>query len=153
MTTATVDVRRDVGPDVTMERLEDQLAWYDRKSAYNQRWHMRLKLATLISAALIPLASGILTFPWVAGALGVLIVVFEGAQQLNQFHHHWVTYRGTCEALRHEKYLFLAQAGPYATTDNPKRLLAERIESLVSTEHAKWVSQQEQSTKGQQAQG
>ena len=45
------------------------------------------------------------TYVWLttAGALGVLVVVFEGAQQLNQFHHNWVTYRGTCEALRHEK--------------------------------------------------
>jgi hypothetical protein len=111
---------------------------------------VRLKLATLVAAALIPLVSGILTFPWIAGALGVLVVVFEGAQQLNQFHQNWVTYRGTCEALRHEKYLFLALAGPYATTEHPRRLLAERVESLVSTEHARWVQQQEQSGKGRE---
>ena len=113
---------------------------------------MRLKFATLVAAALIPLAAGFPAVPWVAGVLGVLVVVFEGAQQLNQYHQHWVGYRGTCEALRHEKYLFLAAAGPYAATDNPRRLLAERVESLVSTEHSKWVLQQEQSTKGRDAQ-
>ncbi len=147
-----VDVREETGRDVTMERLEDQLAWYDRKSAYNRRWHVRLKMATLIAAALIPLTAGLLTMPWVAGTLGALVVVFEGAQQLNQFHHHWVAYRGTCEALRHEKYLFLALAGPYATADHPRRLLAERVESLVSSEHVKWVAQQEQSLQGKEAQ-
>jgi hypothetical protein len=148
--TDTVEMQQQAARDVTMERLEDQLAWYDRKSAFNRRWHVRLKLATLVAAALIPLVSGILTFPWIAGALGVLVVVFEGAQQLNQFHQNWVTYRGTCEALRHEKYLFLALAGPYATTEHPRRLLAERVESLVSTEHARWVQQQEQSGKGRE---
>lgn len=142
-----VDVRQDVTRDATMQRLEEQVEWYDRKSAHNRRWHLRLKLATLLAAALIPLASGIFTFPWVAGGLGVLVVVLEGAQQLNQFHHQWVAYRATCEALRHEKYLFLALAGPYANAEHPKRLLAERVESLVSTEHAKWVLQQEQATK------
>ena len=149
--TNTMDAGNQGGRDVTIERLEEQLTWYDRKSAYNKSWHMRLKIATLVAAALIPLASGILTFPWVAGGLGVLVVVFEGAQQLNQFHHHWVTYRATCEALRHEKYLFLAGAGPYASADHPRRLLAERVESLVSTEHARWVSQQEQAAKVQEA--
>jgi hypothetical protein len=149
--TDTVETQPQAARDVTMDRLEDQLAWYDSKSAFNRRWHVRLKLATLVAAALIPLVSGILTFPWIAGALGVLVVVFEGAQQLNQFHQNWVTYRGTCEALRHEKYLFLALAGPYATTEHPRRLLAERVESLVSTEHARWVQQQEQSGKGREA--
>jgi hypothetical protein len=37
----------------------------------------------------------------------------------------------------------LAKAGIYADAIDPDRLLAERIESLISTEHAKWVSAQE----------
>lgn len=67
--TDAVEVRQEGARDVTMERLEDQLAWYDRQSAYNRRWHMRLKLATLVAAALIPLVSGVLAFPWIAGTL------------------------------------------------------------------------------------
>jgi hypothetical protein len=46
-------------------------------------------------------------------------------------------------ALKHEKYLYLANAGPYAAATTPRALLAERIESLVSQEHAKWASVQE----------
>ncbi|HWX20688.1 MAG TPA: DUF4231 domain-containing protein [Candidatus Binatia bacterium] len=56
----------------------------------------------------------------------------------------WFTYRSTCEDLKHEKYLWLAKAGPYASVERPDALLAERIESLVSREHAKWVSTSEQ---------
>jgi hypothetical protein len=37
----------------------------------------------------------------------------------------------------------LANAGHYADAKEPDRLLAERVESIVSIEHAKWVSAQE----------
>jgi hypothetical protein len=49
-----------------------------------------------------------------------------------------VQYRSTAEALKHEKYLFLSQAGPY-TGPERLRVLAERVEGLVSQEHAKWT--------------
>ena len=40
--------------------------------------------------------------PWITATLGVLAVVLEGVQQLNQWQHNWITYRLTCEALRHD---------------------------------------------------
>ena len=50
----------------------------------------------------------------------------------------------TSEALKHEKFLYLAHAGTYATAANPEALLAERIEGRVSQEHASWASEQSQ---------
>jgi hypothetical protein len=50
----------------------------------------------------------------------------------------------TSEALKHEKFLYLAHAGTYATAANPDALLAERIEGRVSQEHASWASEQSQ---------
>lgn len=77
---------------------------------------------------------------WLVGGAGAFIVVLEGLQQLQQYQQNWTTYRSTCERLRHEKYLFLARAGSYATAPAPEALLAERVEGLVSQEHAAWVS-------------
>jgi hypothetical protein len=58
-----------------------------------------------------------------------------------------ITCSGQIIALdQHEKYLFLASAGPYAAPENPRGLLTERVESLVSQEHAKWASAQEGAT-------
>lgn len=74
------------------------------------------------------------------GGGGALIVVLEGFQQLQQYQQNWTTYRSTCERLKHEKYLFAARAGPYAAVARPDALLAERVEGLVSQEHAAWVS-------------
>src|SRR6185436_20286143 len=130
--------------NIPFERLEDQLNWYDTKSAYNQRMFKWLRSATIVMSVSIPLTAGFVKQAWVTGGLGALIALCEGLQQLNQYHDNWITYRSTAEGLKHEKYLFLATAGPYAAAEDPNRLLAERVESLVSQEHAKWATSQAQ---------
>ena len=133
--------------DPTTARLEDEISWYDRRSGYNQRVYKILKFATVLFAATVPVAAALSARAWITGGLGVLIILVEAVQQMNQYHHNWISYRSTCEALKHEKFLYAATAGPYATTDTPLRLLAERVESLVSQEHAKWVAVEEQVSK------
>jgi hypothetical protein len=122
------------------ERLEEQLAWYDGKSRHNQRWFKRLKVCQIVTAAAIPVAAAADVATAVIGAAGALIVVLEGLQQLQQYQQNWTTYRTTTERLKHEKHLYLACAGPYAGAKRPDALLAERVEGLVSQEHAAWVS-------------
>ena len=129
--------------DPTIQRLEDQIAWYDGRSKYNQRCFKWLKVAVIASGAVIPFFAGIGAPAFWTGGLGVLIVVLEGVQQLNQYQHNWIVYRSTCESLKHEKHLYLANAGPFASAVDSHALLAERVESLVSQEHAKWVSAQQ----------
>ena len=133
--------------DPIMERLEDQIGWYDRKSLTNQRYFKRIKIVEILAAALIPFltAAKWQEMPWITGGLGVLITILEGMLHLNQYQQNWITYRSTCESLKHEKYVYLGKAAPYAASPDPHALLAERIESLVSQEHAKWASVQQQS--------
>jgi hypothetical protein len=126
------------------ERLEDQLSWYEGTSAHHKRWFLRLKVAQIVIAASIPAAAAAGASAAVAGVMGATIVVFEGVQQLFQFQQNWVTYRATAEALKHEKFLRAAHAGPYAGAARPDALLAERIEGLVSQEHAAWTSVQKE---------
>jgi hypothetical protein len=138
--------------DPVIERLEDQISWYDRKSGSNQRAYKRIKIVEIIAAAVIPFAAAFNGdfhyIAYVTGALGVIITILEGVLHLNQYQENWSGYRSTCEALKHEKYCFLARAADYATAADPRALLAERIESLVSQEHAKWSATQ-QPTSGQ----
>ena len=137
--------------DPTLDRLEDQISWYDRKSSYNQTAFKSLKVLTIASAAVIPALSFFPDWRWITAAVGVVIAVSEGVQQINQYNANWIAYRSTCEALKHEKFLYFAVAGPYASATNPHALLAERIESLVSQEHAKWASSREQDAKSTKA--
>src|SRR4051794_19300148 len=106
----------DAGPVTTgptWDRLEDQLGWYDRKSSAAQRMYKRLKILQLVTAAAIPVAAAAGAPGWVTAALGGVVLVLEGLQQLGQYQQDWAAYRSTCEALKHEKYLYLAEAGPY----------------------------------------
>jgi Protein of unknown function (DUF4231) len=132
--------------DPIMERLEDQLAWYDHRSMANQRTYKRIKVVEILAAAIIPFLAGLglSNIRFVTAGLGVLITVLEGLLHLNRYQQNWINYRSTCEALKHEKYTYLGKAAPYANVPDPHALLAERIESLVSQEHAKWASTQQQ---------
>jgi Protein of unknown function (DUF4231) len=137
------------------QRLEDQITWYGRRSRSARQWFKRIKVIEILAAAFIPFLSG-LSFagikaylPLTTGGLGVLITVLEGILHLNQYQENWTNYRSTAEALKHEKFLYLGHAGPYANAATPDALLAERIESLVSQEHAQWNTIQQQAAKTQ----
>ncbi len=124
------------------ERLEDQLNWYEAKSRHHVTWYQSLKVAQIVIAAAIPASVAAGASAGVAGALGAVIVVLEGLQQLFQFQQNWISYRTTAEALKHEKFLYLASAGPYAHSDRPEGALAERVEALVSQETVAWADAQ-----------
>ncbi len=120
------------------ERLEDQLGWYDRKSVAAQQSYKRVKLSQLVVGAVVPVLAGLEVSAALTATLAAFVVVAEGVQQLYQWQTNWVLYRSTAEALKHEKYLYLAAAGPYSGDDR-HRVLAERLEGLVSQEHAQWT--------------
>src|SRR5690349_20710294 len=133
--------------DPVMERLKDQIDWYDRKSISNQRAFKRIKVTEILAAAVIPfIGTFTLAHPaWITGGLGVLVTILEGLLHLNQYQQNWINYRAICESLKHEKYLFLAIAGPYSDLKEgqmktPQILMAERIELLISQEQAGWAA-------------
>jgi hypothetical protein len=126
--------------DAIWGRLEDQIAWYDTNSSRNQRDFKRLKYVEILAAGAIPILTGFAATRIVAAVMGGLVLVIEAILHLNQYQQNWLTYRSTAEALKHEKFLFLARAGHYAGASDPRSLIAERVEALVSQEHSKWVS-------------
>ncbi len=141
------------GPDhPAWGRLEDQLEWYERRSGAARRAFTWVKVAQLVIGAAVPVVAGTDGPGELTAALGAAVVVLEALQQLFQWQTNWVLYRSTAEALKHEKYLFLSAAGPYAVDDR-LRVLAERVEGLVSQEHAKWTQGREQAEPGRRQPG
>lgn len=134
------------------ERVDDQIAWYDRKSQRNQTWHKRLRLLEVVAAATIPLLSGYVDarpiFPVVVGLLGVVVAVVAGIISLYQFQENWIAYRATCESLKHEKFLYLTRTDPYNASE-PLPLLVQRAEGLISKEHTSWTQYMKAGQKGQ----
>ena len=130
------------------ERLKSQIDWYDRKSGSAQRYYKSTKYITIASSAAIPIIA-LYQFNLIVALLGALIAILEGANHVNQWQHNWITYRATCEALRHEKFTYIERADPYDLDDDKasRKLLVERVESLISTEHSKWIAVQDDSAK------
>ena len=130
---------------IVLERLDSQIEWYNRKSDSSKRWYATLKTLQMLMTALIPLTSifGGESAGKCAAVLGALAIVSEGLLQLWRHHENWINFRSTAEALKHEKYLFSAHAGPYADLENKEiRVLAERVEGLISQESGRWIELQ-----------
>src|SRR5271167_1978289 len=144
----TADIPGPIG-----DRLEGQIKYHENKSSKYQKYYKRIKTAEIIAAAMIPFLSALhvaekpnyATYALAIGTalLGVLITILEGILQLYQFQQTWITSRATAEGMIHEKFMYLARAGAYATAANPLSLLAERIETIGSQENAKWASIQQ----------
>ena len=134
----------DQEPNSGYERLEQQIRWYDRKSGAAQRNFKWGKYFVIVASAAIPILV-LLDHKIPTAILGGFVAVCEAVQHINQWQHNWITYRSTCEALRHEKYTFLERADPYdgLAPEDARKLLVERTESLISTEHSKWIASQE----------
>jgi hypothetical protein len=128
-----------------LQRLEDQISWYSHKSRFCQRAYQRSEFFGIICASLIPLLMG-LDLPYsrvLISTLAILIVMSRVLTTLQQYQANSIFYRSTCESLKHEKFMYLAVAGPYAYASSPMQMLAERTEGLVSHEHSQWQSIQQ----------
>lgn len=127
-------------------RLDDQIAWYDQKSKFNQRMYKRLVLIEILFSVSIPFLTSfvndeLLTIKIIIGIIGVGIAVIAGIMNLYKFHENWINYRTTSETLKHEKYLFLTKSGIYReekSLDTPYNNLVTRIEMIISKENTNW---------------
>ncbi|MBX2881498.1 MAG: DUF4231 domain-containing protein [Granulosicoccus sp.] len=122
------------------ERVNDQLAWYSKKSTSNKNWHFRLQLITLVAATLVPVVS--LSFTGSGGRIfaaltGSVAAIAAGVVALYQFRTLWVDYRATAERINYEKFLFLTGSEPY---NNPESfsVFVNRIEKTISQENRGW---------------
>jgi hypothetical protein len=123
-------------------RVDDQIDWYDRKSASNQWWFYRLRIVEIIAAAAVPLLAGYADFSVgikvLVGFLGGIVAVIAGVLALYQFQENWTTYRSVGESLKQEKHLFLTKTAPYDGS-NPFPLVVQRMESIMSKERTAWM--------------
>ncbi len=125
------------------ERLDKQIQWYSQRSKLNQIWYKRLKITEFILAAMVPVLVNFITYHWsikiIIAIAGAAIAIISAVHGLYNFHENWIEYRYTCEALKHEKYLYLAKCGIYAEMENPLSVLVERVENIISKENMRWA--------------
>ncbi len=131
----------DASPEESvLERLEDQIQYFDSKSVKYQRTYKVLNYIVIAAAALVPF-SIVASWPvWVAAGFGVIIAVAQGAQHVGQFHGDWISSRSTWQALSSERGLYYARASVYADSQDLERLLAERMEGILAGERSRWMA-------------
>lgn len=137
-------------PSITIEeyiqqRVDNQQDYYSMAAKKAKRNFQVLKAVEITLAALVPflaasMGPGSMHYMKIlVGAIGVTVTILSGMLMLFKFNENWVTYRGTAEALKSEKYYFLSHAGPYKGK-HAKALFIERIERILGEENQKWQS-------------
>lgn len=125
-----------------LDRLHADIEWYDRHANRDRINYQALKALQITAAAAIPVVAAAGAGGTLTGLLGGLVVVMEGLQQLFRFHETWLGYRRTWRALKSEEALYRADAGAYASSPGDTRLLAERVDRILSAETEQWAALQ-----------
>ncbi|MEN0006106.1 MAG: DUF4231 domain-containing protein [Bacteroidota bacterium] len=127
------------------ERVDDQLGWFEKKSAVNQKRYRFIKILVLLLSAVLPFLAAI-DFNTsqlqlqriIIGVIGIIVAVCEGVLMINKYHEKWVEYRGTAELLKREKLLYLTKSGEYSRAKSPFNTFVVAIESILGEENQSW---------------
>ena len=128
------------------DRYEDQIRWYDRKAAINQKLYRWMQWTLIALAALTPILVELDIEPFGANGIrlatitGAIVAILTAGLKTFGYQENWLNYRTTCETLRKEEHFYAAGLDEYATTDDPEALFVERVESLIARENTMWVS-------------
>ena len=133
-----VGVRREQ----TLARLAEQIDWYERSARRNNFGHKTCKIVAIISAAAVTVLAAASMPALLVASLGAVVVAVQGIQEVVQFQANWINSGRAKEALKRERALYMADAGPYARANNPDRMLAERTEAVASMELDSWTESQ-----------
>ncbi len=126
------------------DRVDDQIAWYGKKSAINKKYYLWSNALIIIFAALIPFFAGLdaETLVWaryLIALLGVLTATFTGVSALYKFQEKWMTYRIAGESLKREKLLYLTGAHPYVGKASSFPEFVRTMENIMNNENAVWT--------------
>jgi hypothetical protein len=122
------------------ERVDPQIDWYNEKSLRNKKMFLISRITEIVLAASIPIISLSNTDAIsriIIAIIGGVIAGIMAIIGLFQFQENWISYRTTCEALRHEKYIFLVNEGK---NYNEEQILSfvGKMESIISSENIQW---------------
>ncbi len=127
------------------ERVDDQINWFERKSAFNQKQFKRSRSIIILLSVSIPFATGFIkdtdigvVIKIAVGIAGVIIALLEGLTSLNKYQENWVQYRTYAETLKQEKLLYLTKAGKYFDLEQPFHQFVNNIESILNKENQVW---------------
>ncbi len=150
-----------------INRLGDQMIWYDNKSAYFKQKYEKYRKIVIILSASIPFLVGLIGLtidgesnPYfdtgikiLVGTAGVVIAVLEGFNSLYKSQELYIDYRVTSEQLKQEFSYFLGKGGDYIGLGNEDAFskLVGNVEVLMANQNNRWAEVSRQKEKAEMA--
>lgn len=124
-----------------IERVDDQIEYFDSNAIRNQKIYKGLKGIAIVCNVLTTLAIALaLTFISYLKLIGITALILStivlATYQIEEFYNFgakWEKFRLVAERMKAEKCLFLNNAGMYSSGDEDKKKCAfvEKIESII----------------------
>ena len=134
--------------DYLQNRYQDQMNYYSKKAALNQKKYKQYQWVLIILSALTPVIAAfnngdnIYLKITVVSVAAIVAILTTGLKTFN-YYELWVTYRSTQELLKPEIYYYTLNVGPYGEPGADKEsIFVFRVESILDKEHKSWPPMQ-----------
>jgi hypothetical protein len=124
-------------------RYKEQLAYYSRVSAKNQKRYKQFQWILIIFSAITPILAAF-DGTWIdmqvpVVVISALVAILTAGLKTFQYQEMWISYRNTIELLKPEIYYYNFSVGPYAEEGIDKEtLFVSRVEMILDKEHINW---------------
>ena len=138
--------RRETIEAYVHQRLEDQIDYYERKSARNKKLYFALSAAAIAANAMIPVVSVFL--PSATGPKLIITLLSAVAVMMSSFlilfntRELWGKYRMSAARLQSFRYQYYTRSGMFAGLDDEQAFLklVEMSEQQLQEENSDWGS-------------
>lgn len=137
--------KTDEFPYIT-ERLNEQIAYYGKKSIRLQREYYILSILNIIILAFVPFLTLLSDFSqiyrYIIAASSAIASIFSSILLLRKTKDNWLEYRATGEALKTELERYRYQVEAYEKLDkkHANDQLVTQCEKIMQLEHSEWYN-------------
>ncbi len=133
-------------------RYKKAMEYYDARANNNRFWYRFCSgyiltasiaitpILNLIPVPLITIGSYTFDGKFIASILSSTVALAAGFMSLFRCYGNWLSYRATWDALGHEIHWCNADCGEYRNAKDKRSLFVERVENLITSEGAEWLS-------------
>jgi hypothetical protein len=127
-----------------------QLVWFEKKAAHSQQVYYALRFVTIaggvttavIVSVHVGTSSTVAALVWTAFSMSLIVALSAALEGFLHYRERWGAYRGTCEALKAQGWLFFELAGLYgrATTHREAfRAFVDAVEEIVQRDVESYI--------------
>lgn len=129
--------------DYLVNRYEDQISYYEKASAKNQKkyknYQWLLIILSTLTTILAALPSDKLDLKYLIVISAGVVTILSSVLKTFQYQELWISYRSTIEQLRPELFYYKFNVGDYGQADIDKEtLFVTRIEGILGKERESW---------------